>query len=106
MHGAEPDSFWNQDCDIAIWTTQIRSVRKGLGIVNTPFNEDFYRSTASWEHFAARVMYYCGFPVFQFAVAIFVADSWQYFEHRLVHMNQYLYSESAHLFLIILGSFS
>ena len=106
MRGAEPDSFWNKDCDIAIWATQIRSVRKGLGIVNTPFNEDFYMSTASWEHFAARAMYYCGLPVFQFAAAIFVADTWQYFEHRVVHMNQYLYSESAPLFLIILESFS
>ena len=93
MYGAEPVSFWNRDCDIAIWATRIRNVSRGRGIMKTPFNQDLYMSTASWELVAARMMYYYGFPTFQFAVAIFVADTWQYFEHRVVHMNQYLYSE-------------
>jgi sphinganine C4-monooxygenase len=39
-------------------------------------------------------------PAFQFLVALFVADTWQYFSHRWCHTNKYVYStwiEIAHL---------
>ena len=42
---------------------------------------------------AAKTICYLLVPLAQFALAVFTADTWQYFTHRLVHMNQYLYSE-------------
>ena len=38
-------------------------------------------------------LHYLLVPLAHFALAIFIADTWQYLTHRLVHMNQYLYSE-------------
>ena len=42
---------------------------------------------------AAKTIHYLLVPLAQFALAIFIADTWQYLTHRLVHMNQYLCSE-------------
>ena len=48
---------------------------------------------ASWEIFAAKVLYWCLVPACQFAVAIIIVDTWQYFLHRAMHMNKWLYSK-------------
>ena len=48
--------------------------------------------TAS-ELLAANLMYWYIVPALQFCVAIFIADSWQYLCHRVVHMNKWLYSQ-------------
>lgn len=45
------------------------------------------------ELFAANLMYWYIVPALQFCVAIFIADTWQYLCHRVVHMNKWLYSE-------------
>ena len=47
--------------------------------------------TTDWELWSAGVLYWFLVPAFQFAVAIFVADSWQYFVHRTMHLNPWLY---------------
>ncbi|KAL9054544.1 MAG: hypothetical protein Q9162_004100 [Coniocarpon cinnabarinum] len=47
---------------------------------------------ASWELSFASALYNYGIPVAQFAVAIFMVDTWQYFLHRLMHTNKYLYT--------------
>ena len=44
-----------------------------------------------WETVVAKVIYWYLVPTVQFAVAIFIADSWQYFCHRAVHLNKWLY---------------
>ncbi|KAF8323553.1 sphingosine hydroxylase [Cantharellus anzutake] len=36
-------------------------------------------------------LYWWLFPAAQFALALFVMDTWQYFLHRLFHTNQFLY---------------
>ena len=48
---------------------------------------------ASWEIFAAEVLYWYIVPACQFAVAIIIVDTWQYFLHRAMHLNKWLYSK-------------
>ena len=48
---------------------------------------------ASWEIFAAKALYWYIVPAFQFGLAVFILDTWQYFLHRAMHMNKWLYSE-------------
>lgn len=47
---------------------------------------------ASWEFNLARFVYWAAIPFFQFLVAICVVDTWQYFLHRAMHMNKWLYT--------------
>ncbi|KAK3725442.1 Sphingolipid C4-hydroxylase sur2 [Vermiconidia calcicola] len=47
---------------------------------------------ASWELLAAKALYHLLIPALQFTVAILVVDTWQYFLHRAMHMNKYLYT--------------
>lgn len=47
---------------------------------------------ATWELTAATALYYFAVPAIQFGVAIFVVDTWQYFLHRAMHMNKWLYT--------------
>jgi sphinganine C4-monooxygenase len=45
-----------------------------------------------WELLAARTLYWYIVPVLQFLSAIVLVDTWQYFLHRAMHMNRWLYS--------------
>jgi len=47
---------------------------------------------ASWEANLASIMYWFGVPAIQFFVAILFVDTWQYFLHRAMHMNKWLYT--------------
>ena len=47
---------------------------------------------AYWEILAAKAIYYGLIPGAQFVLAICVVDTWQYFLHRAMHMNKYLYT--------------
>ncbi|TVY71474.1 Sphingolipid C4-hydroxylase [Lachnellula suecica] len=47
---------------------------------------------ASWEMFTAKAIYWCIVPMLQFALAIVFEDTWQYFLHRAMHMNKWLYT--------------
>ncbi|QPG95712.1 hypothetical protein C2857_001780 [Epichloe festucae Fl1] len=49
-------------------------------------------SFAPWELTVARAVYHVLIPALQFFVAIFVLDSWQYFLHRLMHTNRWMYT--------------
>lgn len=53
---------------------------------------DLVPAFASWELQAANVIYWYLVPAFQFVFAILVVDTWQYFWHRAMHMNKWLYS--------------
>lgn len=46
-----------------------------------------------WEMMVAKVIYWYLVPAFQFAVALFAADTWQYFGHRWEHTNKFVYSK-------------
>jgi sphinganine C4-monooxygenase len=48
---------------------------------------------AAWEIFTAKALYWYIIPVMQFLLAIVIVDTWQYFLHRAMHMNKWLYSK-------------
>jgi sphinganine C4-monooxygenase len=48
---------------------------------------------ALWEINAAKSIYWIAIPALQFLAAIWILDSWQYWLHRTMHMNQYLYTK-------------
>jgi sphinganine C4-monooxygenase len=48
---------------------------------------------AQWEVFVAKAIYWYLVPALQFALAIVIVDTWQYFLHRAMHMNKWLYSK-------------
>ncbi len=47
---------------------------------------------AAWELFMAKAIYYYIVPAIQYFIAITVVDTWQYFLHRAMHVNKWLYS--------------
>lgn len=47
---------------------------------------------ATWELLVAKAIYHVIIPAFQFFVAVTALDTWQYFLHRLMHQNKWLYS--------------
>ncbi|KAH7308193.1 sphinganine hydroxylase [Stachybotrys elegans] len=47
---------------------------------------------ATWELIVAKVMYHFIIPAMQFFVAMFILDTWQYFLHRLMHTNRWMYT--------------
>lgn len=47
---------------------------------------------ARWEILASETIYWVIVPIVQFFVAIAIVDTWQYFLHRAMHMNKWLYS--------------
>ncbi|KAI5208741.1 hypothetical protein AUEXF2481DRAFT_31011 [Aureobasidium subglaciale EXF-2481] len=53
---------------------------------------DFVPAFASWELTFAKAIYWFIVPAMQFAFAVLVVDTWQYFWHRFMHMNKWLYT--------------
>jgi sphinganine C4-monooxygenase len=47
---------------------------------------------ALWEVLAGKLIYWVLAPAVQFGIAIFMVDTWQYFLHRGMHMNKWLYT--------------
>lgn len=47
---------------------------------------------AGWEIVLASTIYWVLVPLLQFSIAILVVDTWQYFLHRAMHTNKWLYS--------------
>lgn len=47
---------------------------------------------AAWELLTAKAIYYFVIPALQFVLGIIVVDTWQYFWHRGMHLNKYLYT--------------
>lgn len=50
---------------------------------------------ATWELSLAKAIYWLVIPAFQFWVATVFMDSWQYFWHRAMHVNKWMYSMSS-----------
>ncbi|KAJ5490749.1 Sphingolipid C4-hydroxylase sur2 [Penicillium diatomitis] len=46
---------------------------------------------ASWELSVASIIYWYLIPGLQFALAVSILDTWQYFLHRAMHLNRWLY---------------
>lgn len=49
---------------------------------------------AGWEILVAKAIYWYLIPMVQFGLAILVVDTWQYFLHRAMHVNKWLYGKS------------
>ncbi|KAH6681852.1 sphinganine hydroxylase-like protein Sur2 [Halenospora varia] len=47
---------------------------------------------ANWEIVTAKAIYWYLVPAIQFSLAILFVDTWQYFLHRAMHMNKWLYT--------------
>ncbi|KAL2021017.1 hypothetical protein VTK56DRAFT_7672 [Thermocarpiscus australiensis] len=47
---------------------------------------------ATWELLTAKAIYWVIVPGFQLWVAICVLDAWQYFWHRAMHLNKWMYT--------------
>ena len=50
------------------------------------------QSFASWEIAAANSIYWIGIQLVQFTAAILILDTYEYFVHRAMHMNKFLYT--------------
>ncbi|KAI1637206.1 fatty acid hydroxylase superfamily-domain-containing protein [Biscogniauxia mediterranea] len=48
---------------------------------------------AAWELIVAKAIYYAVIPGLQLVLAATVLDTWQYFLHRTMHMNKWLYAK-------------
>lgn len=48
---------------------------------------------ATWELMVAKAIYWVLVPMVQIYAAVFFLDTWQYFWHRAMHLNQWMYSE-------------
>lgn len=55
---------------------------------------------AGWELFIANAIYWYLVPALQFGLAIVLLDTWQYFLHRAMHVNKWMYSESSSIYTV------
>lgn len=55
-------------------------------------NGSMVANFAPWELLVGKLIYWVVIPALQFAAAILIVDTWQYFLHRAMHMNRWLYS--------------
>ncbi|KAL8951743.1 MAG: hypothetical protein Q9222_002293 [Ikaeria aurantiellina] len=46
----------------------------------------------AWEMMLASTLYWYIIPAIQYGIAIVVVDTWQYFLHRAMHMNKWMYT--------------
>ena len=111
-----PEMIGREQYDIAAWALRIRKTQTflptllKLAAVDAPGLSSKLSATyptlaaaigggvyhtsgfASWEMNLAKFIYWIGIPAIQFSVAIFFVDTWQYFLHRAMHMNKFLYN--------------
>jgi len=109
-----------EDCDVAAWATRIRIAERfipqalaAVGIDSVSWAKNLVKSFPSsagalagghfpneieaprfqgWELLAAKAIYWILIPAVQFTIAIFIVDTWEYFLHRAMHMNKWLYT--------------
>lgn len=111
--GAEPDYYGDEEYQVAAWAARIRAVQRPLTLLLTLLGIDASAltkastidisskltgcaSTASFttsEFILAKIIYYIIIPTVQFMLAVLISDSWQYFGHRWMHSNRFMYSE-------------
>ena len=56
-----------------------------------PANMKFSAAFASWEVVFAKTIYWILLPAIQYLIAMLAVDTWQYWIHRTIHYNSYLY---------------
>ncbi|KAF2642158.1 hypothetical protein P280DRAFT_295406 [Massarina eburnea CBS 473.64] len=63
-----------------------------LQTITTAGQEIVAPAFASWEMACASALYWFIVPAVQFSVAVMIIDTWEYFCHRAMHMNKWLYA--------------
>ena len=81
-----PELVHSHEYNIVKWVQTVRSVRSKV------ISSDGYGHTALWELALAETLYWFLIPTVRLSVALFLSDTWQYFTHRLLHQNKWLYS--------------
>ena len=83
-----------------MWAASPRWVALGvlysLELVGLDVNQLMAKMSAEPHHLEHQLVEFASsfvVPAMQFLVALFVADTWQYFAHRLFHTNKFLYSK-------------
>ncbi|KAG5300390.1 sphingosine hydroxylase [Histoplasma ohiense] len=66
------------------WLTQNMPTAAGASVAVPAF--------AIWEMNVAHAIYWYLVPTFQFVLAAFIMDTFQYFYHRALHLNKWLYT--------------
>lgn len=118
-HFDPPEMIGKEEYDIAVWALRLRKLQRyaptfllllgidhktsfqwaithrtsfpsvagivGGGVYQTP-------GFAEWELNMAQLIYWVLVPAVQFTVAIIWVDTWQYFLHRAMHLNKFLYN--------------
>lgn len=111
-----PEMIGKEQYDIAVWASRLRSAQTyipallgTIGVDATQLAKNLYHQYptlaavlrggsyassefAPWEIKAGWTIYHVLVPFVQFAVAIIFVDTWQYFLHRAMHMNKFLYT--------------
>ncbi|KAH6714601.1 sphinganine hydroxylase-like protein Sur2 [Leptodontidium sp. MPI-SDFR-AT-0119] len=64
------------------------SLNVGLDVVSGSLVPTF----AAWELAVAKALYWVIIPTAQFLLGVIIVDTWQYFLHRWMHMNKWLYT--------------
>jgi sphinganine C4-monooxygenase len=109
------ETVGKEEYDIAVWAQRLRLAQSYIPSVLTALGIDALalsnkvstypqlasvvaggiystQTAAPWEHTVAKAIYSAVIPFFQFLVAILLVDTWQYFLHRAMHMNKFLYT--------------
>lgn len=110
-----PEMVGKEEYDVAVWAWRLRRVQQALpqllmvlGIDGQALSSKYQHSfpimasvvsgtsftntLTTWELTAAKIIYWAVIPFLQFFVAIIWVDTWQYFLHRAMHMNRFLYN--------------
>ncbi|KAF2203472.1 hypothetical protein GQ43DRAFT_263202 [Delitschia confertaspora ATCC 74209] len=61
-------------------------------LVTSGAHQTLVPAFASWEMQLARFIYTIGIPMLQFWVGALIVDTWQYFLHRAMHLNKWMYA--------------
>ena len=81
-----PDLVHSHEYNIAGWVQTVRAA-ESTWMAFSPKD-----TTAVWELALAETIYWALVPAVRLFVALFLSDTWQYFTHRLLHQNRWLYS--------------
>ena len=115
---AAADFFGDEEYQVAVWAARFRGARRlvpavlaALGIDARDLEKALPISSlgvdsllagckpenafGAWELRLGKLGYYVVIPVLQFTFAVLIADSWQFFGHRWMHSNKFMYSESS-----------
>jgi len=110
------ETVGREEYDVAVWSQRLRIAQRSLPRIFALLGLDAVRLSnnihatyptlasalaggrystdgfANWEVVTAKAIYHALIPLAQFTVAILIVDTWQYFLHRAMHMNKFLYT--------------